>query len=81
MILKIITWLLTKKEYKLSKKQKVLFNKNTSNKEIKLYRALLDKIDDYNSKTKDIIILRHYRYTVFSGSKRIKVDKENNNGE
>ena len=70
MILKIITWLLTKKEKRLSKKEKVLWNKTTTNKEIKLYRKLLNEIDNYNYKVKNITTLRHYRYKTF------KIDKE-----
>ena len=57
-MLKIITWLLTKKEARLSKKTAI-------NEELKLYRNLLDQIDKYNYETKGISTFRHYRYKEF----------------
>lgn len=64
-MLKIITWILTKKEKRLSKKQKTLWSKATINKELQLYRCLLDEIDKYNYEVKNITTLRHYRYKTF----------------
>lgn len=65
-MIKIINWLITKSEKRLSKKEKCLFKKETKNEKLKLYRTLLNEIDSYNSKTKNVIVLRHYRYTTFS---------------
>ena len=56
-MLKIITWLLTKKEARLSKKTAI-------NEELKLYRNLLDQIDKYNYETKGISTFRHYRFNI-----------------
>ena len=65
MMLKIITWIIGKLEKRLSKKEKCLFKKETKNEKLKLYRTLLNEIDSYNSKTKNITTLRHYRYITF----------------
>lgn len=67
-MLKIIEWILSKKEFNLSKKENCLWKATTKNEELKLYRKLLNLIDGYNYKTKEIITLRHYRY------KTIKID-------
>ena len=64
-MLKIICWLIAKSEKRLSKKEKCLFKKETNNEKLKLYRILLNEIDDYNSKVKKQVILRHYRYINF----------------
>ena len=65
-MIKIINWLITKNEKRLSKKEKCLFKKEVKNEKLKLYRTLLNEIDSYNFKTKNIIVLRHYRYKTFS---------------
>ena len=64
-MLKIINWLITKSEKRLSKKEKCLFKKETTNKKLKLYRKLLNEIDNYNYENKNITTLRHYRYITF----------------
>ncbi len=64
-MLKIIEWLITKSETKLSKKEKVLCKKETNNEKLNLYRNLLDEIDGYKHKNKNITTLRHYRYIDF----------------
>lgn len=64
-MLKIINWLITKSEKRLSKKGKYLFKKETKNEKLKLYRTLLNEIDKYNYETKNITTLRHYRYITF----------------
>lgn len=68
-MIKILDLIITKKEAKLSKKEKCFQNKNTNNEKIKLYRALLNEIDKYNNRTKGTVKIRHYRYMTF------KVDK------
>lgn len=65
-MLKIITWIISKKEFRLSKKNNCDFKNKTDNEEIKLYRKLLNDIDSYNYKTKKWTILRHYRYKPFT---------------
>lgn len=64
-MLKIINWLITKSEKRLSKKEKCLFKKETTNEKLKLYRKLLDEIDNYDYKNKNTTTLRHYRYKTF----------------
>lgn len=64
-MLKIINWLITKSEKRLSKKEKCLFKKETTNEKLKLYRKLLNEIDNYNYENKNITTLRHYRYITF----------------
>ena len=64
-MLKIITLIISKKEFRLSKKNNCAFKNKTNNEEIKLYRKLLNDIDSYNYKTKNITTLRHYRYKTF----------------
>ncbi len=68
-MLKIITFIITKLEQRLSKKENCLYKKETSNEKIILYRNLLNEIDKYNYKNKHISTIRHYRYKTF------KVDK------
>ena len=68
-MIKILDLIITKKEAKLSKKEKCFQNKNTNNEKIKLYRKLLNEIDKYNYRIKKISTFRHYRYKTF------KVDK------
>ena len=65
-MIKIITWLLTKMESKLSKKEKCYQKNETNNKKLQLYRTLLNEIDKYNSQGKDIAIFRHYRFKTIS---------------
>ena len=74
-MIKIINWLITKSEKRLSKKEKCLFKKETSNKKLKLYRNLLNEIDEYTCEVKNIKILRHYRY------KTLNVDDLESKGE
>ena len=64
-MLKIITFIITKLEKRLSKKEKCLFKSKTDNKKIKLYRKLLNEIDTYNYEVKNISTFRHYRYVKF----------------
>lgn len=65
-MIQIINWLITKSEKRLSKKEKCLFKKETKNEKLKLYRTLLNEIDSYNSKIKNVMVLRHYRYMTFN---------------
>lgn len=74
-MLKIVTFIITKLETKLSKKEKCLNKKTTLNDKLNLYRTLLNEIDSYNYKTKNILTLRHYRYMTFD------VDNLENKGE
>lgn len=67
-MIKIIEWILSKKEFNLSKKENCLWKTTTKNEELKLYRELLNLIDKYKYKTKEITTIRHYRY------KTIKID-------
>lgn len=60
-MLKIITCVIKKKEWQLSKKEHKLGEKENPSKELKLYRDLLDRLDQYKMGT-DGLILRHYRY-------------------
>ena len=64
-MLKIVTFIITKLETRLSRKEKCLNKKTTSNDKLNLYRTLLNEIDNYNYKTKNILTLRHYRYMTF----------------
>lgn len=65
-MLKIITFLITKAEWNLSRKEKKRCNKNNPSEKLQLYRDLLNFIDRYNEKTTGITTLRHYRYFNFS---------------
>lgn len=64
-MIKIIDFIITKAEMHLSKKEKCLNNKNTTNEKIKLYRNILDEIDKYKKTQKNLLTLRHYRYFTF----------------
>lgn len=61
-MIKILEWIIEKLEIKLSKKYECYFKKETTNEKIKLYRTILDSIDDYNYKINSIVTIRHYRY-------------------
>ena len=65
-MLKIITFLIKKTEWKLSKKEKKRWNKNNPSEKLQLYRDLLNFIDRYNEKTTGTTTFRHYRYFNFS---------------
>lgn len=64
-MLKILNFIITKLEVRLSKKEKCMYENTTSNKKLKLYRTLLNEIDHYYLETKNIITLRHYKYIDF----------------
>ena len=64
-MIKIIDFIITKAEIHLSKKEKCLNNKNTTNEKIKLYRNILDEIDKYKKTQKKLLTFRHYRYFTF----------------
>ena len=64
-MLKIVTFIITKLEIRLSKKEKCLNKKTTTNDKLNLYRTLLNEIDNYNYKAKNTLTLRHYRYMTF----------------
>ena len=64
-MLKIITWVITKIEHKLSKKYKCVSKFETIHADLLLYRQLLNEIDKYNYQTKGITTIRHYRYKTF----------------
>lgn len=64
-MIKILDFIITKAEMHLSKKEKCLNNKNTTNEKIKLYRNILDEIDKYKKTQKNLLIFRHYRYFTF----------------
>ena len=75
--IKRIEKIISKKEKKLAKKNNCWYKNKTDNKEIKLYRDLLNLIDRYMCKEKNITIYRHYRYKVIRfGSEKIKKYKE-----
>lgn len=64
-MLKIITYVITKLEWRLSKREKKKWNKDNPSDELQLYRDLLNFIDRYNEKTTGITTFRHYRYFKF----------------
>lgn len=64
-MLKIINFIITKYEKRLSKKNNCIGLKDIKNEEIKLYRDILNTIDVYMAKKEKILILRHYRYIEF----------------
>lgn len=64
-MLKIITFIITELEARLSKKEKCFRKNETNNEKLKLYRKLLNEIDKYNFKMKNISTFRHYRYKEF----------------
>ena len=68
-MLNIITFIITKLEQRLSKKEECLYKNKITNEKLKLYRKLLNEIDKYNYRIKKISTFRHYRYKTF------KVDK------
>ena len=75
--IKRIEKIISKKEKKLAKKNNCWYKNKTDNKEIKLYRDLLNLIDRYMCKEKNITIYRHYRYKVIRfGNEKIKKYKE-----
>ena len=65
-MLKIITYIIAKLEWRLSKKEKKKWNKDNPSDKLQLYRDLLNFIDRYNEKTTGITTFRHYRYFNFS---------------
>ena len=75
--IKRIEKIISKEEAKLAKKNNCWYKNKTDNKEIKLYRDLLNLIDKYMCKEKNITIYRHYRYRVLRfGNEQIKKSKE-----
>ena len=75
--IKRIEKIISKEEVKLSKKNNYLYKSKTDNKELKLYREILNIIDKYMWKEKDTAIYRHYRYKVIRfGNDKIKKYKE-----
>ena len=64
-MIKIITWIITKIEKKLSKKYNCLGKDLTIHSDLLLYRQLLNEIDKYNYQVKGITTFRHYRYKTF----------------
>jgi hypothetical protein len=78
-MLKIITFLITKAEWRLSKQDKKRFERRNPSEKLMLYRDLLNFIDRYNEKTTGITTFRHYRYFNFSTfdvlAKNIKNEK------
>lgn len=65
-MLKIITYIIAKLEWRLSKREKKKWNKDNPSDKLQLYRDLLNFIDRYNEKTTGITTFRHYRYFNFS---------------
>lgn len=58
-MIKILDYILTKLEWRLSKKSK-------DKEKLILYRTLLNEIDNYKRKINpSLCILRHYRYATF----------------
>lgn len=70
---KLMERILTKIEFKISKKEKKIATKNNVSERLKLYRDLLNRIDEYRSELDNSVITRHYRYFRFT------VDKESEN--
>ena len=64
-MIKILDYIISKLEWKLSKKEDCTYYNQTSNKKLKLYRKLLNDIDEYRGRTEEIMILRHFRYSTF----------------
>ena len=63
---KFICFFITKIEFKISKKENKVKDKNNISPRLQMYRDLLDRLDDYKIKlNKDLIIIRHYRYFTF----------------
>lgn len=60
-MLKIITYIIEKKELRLSKKENKIGDKTNPSDKLKLYRDLLDRLDKYKMGANGLI-LRHYRY-------------------
>ena len=58
---KVLQWIITKLEFRLSKKENKVGKKDKISKELSTYRDLLDIIDNYFYKD-SILQLRHYRY-------------------
>ena len=65
-MLKIITYVITKLEWRLSQKEKKIQNKYNPSDKLQLYRDLLNFIDRYNEKTTGITTFRHYRFFTFN---------------
>lgn len=59
---KIIERVLTRIEFKISKKEKKIACKNNASERLKLYRDLLNRIDEYRSELDNSVTVRHYRY-------------------
>ena len=77
MNIKRLDKIISKREVKLSKKNNCLYKKTTNNAEIKLCRDLLNLIDRYKFKEKNLTTYRHYRYKVMKfGTEKIKKFKE-----
>ncbi len=59
---RLIEFIITKIELRISKKENKISNKNDISQRLTLYRDLLDRIDSYRSETEGIVTIRHYRY-------------------
>ena len=63
---RLIERIITKIEIRISKKENKVSKKDGISERLKLYRDLLDRIDEYRSEQeKGTVILRHYRYFTF----------------
>ena len=69
MIIKIINFIITKLEGKLSNKLGNYGIPQTLDNKLRLYRNILNEIDKYNYNVNNISTFRHYRW------KNFKVDK------
>ena len=65
-MIKIINFIITKLEFRLSKKLGNQFIPQTLDYKLRLYRNILNEIDNYNYKVKNISTFRHYRCKTFS---------------
>lgn len=66
-MIKIITYIIQKMEWHISKKEHKIHCKDNPSKRLKLYRDLLDRIDEYKHQDNTLLI-RHYRYFTFNVS-------------